>query len=90
MWCNIIFTEEFQKNIKVNKDYLEKKLHDIQQYIYEKTNNENMVPCRFKIRDSFPYAKSGKRDVGKIKQEKDGFLVINKVVSENKQKKLSR
>ena len=27
---------------------------------------------------------------GKIKQEKDGFLVINKVVSENKQKKLSR
>ncbi|MEI3498968.1 MAG: hypothetical protein V8Q71_00350 [Bacilli bacterium] len=88
--AHIIFTEEFQKNIKVNKDYLEKKLHDIQQYIYEKTNNENMVPCRFDMRDSFPYAKSGKRDVGKIKQEKDGFLVINKVVSENEQKKLSR
>ena len=49
-----------------------------------------MVPCRFKIRDSFPYAKSGKRDVGKIKQEKDGFIVINKTIEENKQKKLSR
>ena len=49
-----------------------------------------MVPCRFKIRESFPYAKSGKRDVIKIKQEKDGFVVINKTINESKQKKLSR
>lgn len=66
------------------------KLHDIQQHIYEKTNNKNMVPCRFKIRESFPYAKSGKRDVAKIKQEKDGFVIINNTINENKQKKLSR
>lgn len=87
---HIIFTDEIQKNMKTNKNYLEEKLHSLQQYIYEKTNNENMVPCRFKIRESFPYAKSGKRDVAKIKQEKDGFIVINKTIEENKQKKLSR
>ena len=87
---HIIFNEELQKNIKVNKEYLEEQLHGIQQYIYEKTNAENMVPCRFKIRESFPYAKSGKRDVAKIKQEKDGFVIINKDINGSKQKKLSR
>ena len=47
-----------------------------------------MVPCRFKIRNSFPYAKSGKRDVEKMKQEKDGFIVIDKL-KKDKQKDLS-
>lgn len=87
---HIIFTEELQKIIEANEDYLEEELHNIQQYIYEKTNNENMVPYRFIIRKSFPYAKSGKRDVAKMKQEKDGFVVINKVIETGKQKRLSR
>lgn len=75
---HIIFNEEFQKAFEENHEYLIEQLHAIQKYIYEKTNNANMVPCRFKIRTSFPYAKSGKRDVVKIKQEQDGFIVINK------------
>lgn len=87
---HMIFSEELQKIIETNKNYLEEQLYNIQQYIYEKTNNENMVPCRFKIRKSFPYAKSGKRDVLKIKQEKDGFVVIDKFINKSKQKKLSR
>lgn len=87
---HIIFTEELQKYMETNKEYLEEQLHDIQLYIYERTANKNMVPCRFKIRESFPYAKSGKRDVEKIKQEKDGFVIINKIITKNKEKKLSR
>lgn len=83
---HIIFDDEVKKNIETNKDYLEEQLYNIQQYIYEKTNNENMVPYRFKVRESFPYAKSGKRDVVKIKQEKDGFVVIDKVINKSKQK----
>ncbi len=75
---HIIFNEEFQKAFAENHEYLIEQLHVIQKYIYEKTNNVSMVPCRFKIRTSFPYAKSGKRDVVKIKQEQDGFIVINK------------
>ena len=63
--------------VEENEDLLKAQLCDIQKYIYDKTNNENMVPCRFKIRNSFPYAKSGKRDVEKMKQEKDGFIVID-------------
>ena len=48
-----------------------------------------MVPHIFKIRKSFPYAKSGKRDVSKIKEEKDGFILIEKGIDKNMQLKLS-
>lgn len=81
---HIIFTEELQEMFEKNKDYLEEYLHNIQQYIYEKTNDKNMIPFRFKVRKSFPYAKSGKRDVVKIRQEKEGFVVIDKVIKEIK------
>lgn len=87
--AHIIFTDKVQKEIEENPKYLEEKLFEIKQYIYERTNNEKMVPHRFKIRKSFPYAKSGKRDVSKIKEEKDGFILIEKGIDKNMQLKLS-
>ena len=86
---HIIFNEELQDSLEADKDYLEEQLHKIQQYIFEKTGNENMVPFIFKIRKSFPYAKSGKRDVARIKQEKDGFINLDTNFSTKLQKKLS-
>lgn len=87
--AHIIFTDRVQKEIEENPEYLEEKLFEIKQYIYERTNNEKMVPHRFKIRKSFPYAKSGKRDVSKIKEEKDGFILIEKGIDKSMQLKLS-
>lgn len=87
--AHIIFTDKVQKEIEENPEYLEEKLFEIKQYIYERTNNEKMVPHRFKIRKSFPYAKSGKRDVSKIKEEKDGFILIEKGIDKNMQLMLS-
>ena len=87
--AHIIFTDKVQKEIEENPEYLEEKLFEIKQYIYERTNNEKMVPHRFKIRKSFPYAKSGKRDVSKIKEEKDGFILIEKGIDKSMQLKLS-
>ena len=87
--AHIIFTDKVQKEIEENPEYLEEKLFEIKQYIYERTNNEKMVPHRFKIRKSFPYAKSGRRDVLKIKEEKDGFILIEKGIDKNMQLKLS-
>ncbi len=87
--AHIIFTDKVQKEIEENPEYLEEKLFEIKQYIYERINNEKMVPHRFKIRKSFPYAKSGKRDVSKIKEEKDGFILIEKGIDKNMQLKLS-
>ncbi len=86
--AHIIFTDKVQKEVEENPEYLEEKLFEIKQYIYERTNNEKMVPYRFKIRSSFPYAKSGKRDVSKIKEEKDGFILIEKEIDKNMQLKL--
>ena len=87
--AHIIFTDKVQKEIEENPEYLEEKLFEIKQYIYERTNNEKMVPHRFKIIKSFPYAKSGKIDVSKIKEEKDGFILIEKGIDKNMQLKLS-
>ena len=58
-----------------------KKIQDI---VYKETHNLNMVPNVFKVRNEFPYAKSGKRDIGKMMNENEGFeelkydVVVNK------------
>lgn len=72
--AHIVFTADRRRLVETDENCLMKELRHIQQYIYKKTNNENFVPYRFKVRKSFPYAKSGKRDVAKIKEERDGFI----------------
>lgn len=52
-------------------------LSKIQEKIYELTNNINMVPKIFKIWKEFPYAKSGKRDIQKMKMETGGFVYVD-------------
>ena len=46
----------------------------IQESIYNDYQDIDYVPEIFKFRDSFPAAKSGKRDVKSMKQEKTGFI----------------
>ena len=36
-----------------------------------------MVPKYFKIRDSFPYKPSGKRDIEALSNEKEGFVYVD-------------
>jgi long-chain acyl-CoA synthetase len=50
----------------------------IQEAIYNELGDVDLVPFIFKIRDNFPYAKSGKRDTRKIMKETDGFITIEK------------
>lgn len=74
--AHIVFNQEFKQTL--NSDSLEAELKRIQQLIYEELQDEEFVPFAFKIRDSFPYAKSGKRDVLSMKVETDGFMIIDK------------
>ena len=62
-------------------------LKEIQEKIFEATHNINMVPSIFKIRKEFPYAKSGKRDINKIKSETDGFIYIHNYLEEKSHSK---
>lgn len=70
--AHLVFTDEFIKNS--NASDVDMKLDKIQNLIFEATQDYCSVPTFFKIRDSFPYAKSGKRDTQKIMQETDGFI----------------
>ena len=60
----------------------------IQEDIYQTYNDMNYVPILFKIRESFPYAKSGKRNVLEMLKETDGFTEI--IPNVTKEKKLLR
>lgn len=62
-------------------------LKEIQNKIYEVTQNINMIPSIFKIRKEFPYAKSGKRDINKIKSETDGFIYVDSYLEEKARSK---
>lgn len=63
--------------IKTNEQLMEE-LRKIQSLIYESIKDLDLVPYTFKIRDSFPYAKSGKRDVNAMKNETENFTEIEK------------
>lgn len=66
-------------------------LRDLQNEIYNETNNLNMVPFIFKIRKDFPYAKSGKRNIQRMKNETEGFIYMdNNLEKENFCKTLKR
>ena len=62
---------------KVNVSNIEEILRNIQEEVFQSTQNENMVPLIFKIRKDFPHAKSGKRDIGQIRSETEGFIYLD-------------
>ena len=66
--AHIIFDENNSLELQSNPELINDILYTIQEKIYETFNDLDMVPKIFKIRDSFPYAKSGKRDIEKIKK----------------------
>ena len=74
--AHIVFTDDFCK--KIDDNSLKNELKIIQQFIYEEMQDEDFVPFSFKIRDFFPYAKSGKRDVLSMMRETDDFIIMEK------------
>ncbi len=78
----------FNDNLKYSNEQLLDLFKKIQVLIYNSTNNINMVPSYFKVRDSFPYKPSGKRDLEKLCSEVDGFIFVdkNETLSVNKNK----
>ena len=68
----------FNDNIKYSEEELKEEFRKIQKLIYDVTQNIDMVPDYFKVRENFPYKPSGKRDIEKIKAEKEGFVFVDK------------
>lgn len=95
--CDVIMNNNLlTAHIVFNKDFINQaddtlfyeELKFIQELIYSDNLDEELVPYSFKIRESFPYAKSGKRDVLSMIQETDGFIILEKYKSDKR--KLSK
>lgn len=80
--AHIVFNDEFIK--MADSDMIHSELESIQKMIYEDIQDEDFVVNSFKIRDAFPYAKSGKRDVLSMKEETDGFIILEPYKSKEK------
>lgn len=74
---HIIFDDKY-KDIYSDKDKLQQRLGEIQRLVFNECEDIDMVPELFKIRESFPYKPSGKRDIEKLKSETDSFIYMNR------------
>ena len=75
MAVHIILNDDFRSQVDSNPNLLNEKIISIQSMIYEFWGESDMVPVFYKIRDSFPYAKSGKRDTKALSLEDDGYII---------------
>ena len=75
---HIIFTDQKRQEYEEDIEKLYTRLRQLQEEIFKKTQNIDMVPTEFKIRTSFPFKQFGKRDVEAMKREEDGFIHIDK------------
>lgn len=83
--AHIVWENEISSQLKQNPELLEELLKQIQNQVSEEMKTEEAVPFNFCIRDSFPSAPSGKRDVKFIKSDIEGLIKLD-----NKTKKLTR
>jgi len=85
---HLIFADNVKENYINDHEKLTSRLCEIQKLIYENYKDIDYVPEYFKIRDSFPYKPSGKRDVEALGKETEGFIYVDKsYILENNQLK---
>ena len=80
-------TQSLVAHVIINDGYSlnEELLEKFRFNIYSVFGDVDYVPNIFKIRESFPYAPSGKRDVNKMKLETDGFIELPEYSVKTKQ-----
>lgn len=83
--AHIVWENEISSQLKQNPELMEGLLKQIQNQVSVEMGIEEAIPFNFCIRDSFPSAHSGKRDIKFIKSDVEGLIKIN-----NKSKKLTR
>lgn len=83
--AHIVWENEISSQLEQKPELLEELLKQIQNQVSAEIGIEEAIPFNFCIRDSFPSAHSGKRDIKFIKSDIEGLIRIN-----NKSKKLIR
>lgn len=75
---HLIFTDQYDDLYKNDPARLTERLRALQQIILKRYEKIDMVPEYFKVRKSFPYKPSGKRDVEALGNETEDFIYIDK------------
>lgn len=89
MVVHIILSETGLEKKEGDPSFLEEKVKSIQERIFNQKDDIDWVPEIFKFRDSYPVAKSGKRNDKAIIAETDGFYYSDKqnLIKEDEGKK---
>lgn len=89
---HLVLNDDYSKVVN-NFDQIKELLERIQRNIHVILNDTSFVPTIFKFRNDFPYAPSGKRDIKKLKEEKEDFIfykdgILEKYEFDNVKKKV--
>ena len=76
--AHIVWENDINALFKKNPELQNQYLSEIQDGVLKIMNSENAVPYSFCIRDSFPSAHSGKRDIKFIKNDIDNIIELPK------------
>ncbi len=74
---HIIFEEKDEKEYEQDVEKLYARLREIQEQVFHRYGDIDLVPVNFKIRKSFPFKSFGKRDTEAMKKETDGFIYMD-------------
>lgn len=75
--AHIVWENEISSKLKQNPELLPELLEQVQNQVRNEMGIEEAVPYSFCIRDNFPSAHSGKRDIKFIKSDVDGLIKMD-------------
>ena len=74
--AHIVWENDVKANIKKNPELQQNYFKEIQETVFGIMNTNEAVPHCFCVRESFPSAQSGKRDINYIKTDIDGLIEL--------------
>lgn len=79
--AHIVWENDINSDVKQNSELTFELFKEIQEQVLETMKMEEAVPYSFCVRDNFPSAHSGKRDIKFIKNDVEAIVDINKVTT---------
>lgn len=76
--AHIVWENEINSLLKKNPEKQEEYLSELQEVVLKAMKSSNAVPYSFCVRDGFPSAQSGKRDIKFVKNDIDNLIEVNK------------
>ena len=76
--AHIVWENEINSLLKKSPEKQEEHLSELQEVVLKAMKSSDAVPYSFCVRDGFPSAQSGKRDIKFVKNDIDNLIEVNK------------